>query len=44
LWKMDYEAKYRELFPQLKPVYKQLYPYLNSQEQGNKDCMYLLEK
>lgn len=44
LWKMDYAKKFMELFPDLKLVKKEIYPYINQQESGNSDCMYLLEK
>lgn len=42
LWKANYAKLFLELFPDLKLVKKEMYPYI--QNHSNVDCMYLLEK
>lgn len=42
LWKADYAALFMKLFPDLKLVKKEMYPYLDNPQ--NVDYMYLLEK
>ena len=42
LWKANYAALFLELFPDLKLVKKEMYPYLDNP--NNVDFMYLLEK
>ena len=44
LWKGDFAGIYMNLFPNLKMVKKQMYPYINETEKGNVDYMFLLEK
>jgi pseudaminic acid biosynthesis-associated methylase len=44
LWKMDYAQFYLDNFPNLRLVKKELYPIKVAAEQGNIDCMFLLEK
>jgi pseudaminic acid biosynthesis-associated methylase len=44
-WKGDYARLFLEQFPdQLRLVQQEFFPYVNPAEQGNTDCMYLLEK
>ncbi|AWM35299.1 pseudaminic acid biosynthesis-associated methylase [Hymenobacter nivis] len=44
-WKGDYARLFMEQFPgQLRVVQQEFFPYVNPAEQGNTDCMYLLEK
>ncbi len=44
LWKADFAQEFIKRFPDLKLVYKQLYPYVSETEAGNVDIVYLLEK
>ncbi|ALD21133.1 pseudaminic acid biosynthesis-associated methylase [Hymenobacter sp. DG25A] len=44
LWKADYAKLFLEQFPELRLVKQELYPYQTTNEQGNVDSMYLLEK
>ncbi|UFH56403.1 pseudaminic acid biosynthesis-associated methylase [Spirosoma sp. KNUC1025] len=44
LWKADYAALFQQRHPSLKLVKQELFPYVNSAENGNVDYMYLLEK
>ena len=44
LWKGDYASMFMKIFPDLTLNKKKLYPYINDNELGNVDCMYLLEK
>ncbi len=44
LWKGDFAGIYMNIFPNLKLVKKQMYPYVSETEKGNVDCMFLLEK
>ena len=44
LWKGDYASMFMEIFPNLTLTKKRFYPYINDDELGNVDCMYLLEK
>jgi pseudaminic acid biosynthesis-associated methylase len=44
LWKADFAAEFMKRFPDLKLVYKKMYPYITEREKGNVDYMYLLEK
>ena len=44
LWKMDYAQFYLDNFPNLRLVKKKLLPIKLAQEEGNIDCMFLLEK
>lgn len=44
LWKADYAVLFRQYFPELTLVKQTLYPYINANESGNADAMYLLEK
>jgi pseudaminic acid biosynthesis-associated methylase len=44
LWKADFAQEFCKRFPDLKLVYKQLYPYISEAEAGNVDYIYLLEK
>jgi pseudaminic acid biosynthesis-associated methylase len=44
LWKGDFAQEFIKRFPDLKLVYKQLYPYTTKTESGNVDYVYLLEK
>ena len=44
-WKGDYARLFMEQFPgQLRLVQQEFFPYVNPDEKGNTDCMYLLEK
>lgn len=44
LWKNDFAQEFIRRFPDLKLSYKKFYPYTAHTEQGNVDCVYLLEK
>jgi pseudaminic acid biosynthesis-associated methylase len=44
LWKTDFGREFVKRFPELRLVYKKLYPYKVASEVGNVDCMYLIEK
>ena len=44
LWKGDYASMFIQNFPDLTLTKKRYYPYINENELGNVDCMYLLEK
>ena len=44
LWKTDHASMFTKSFPDLTIIKKILYPYINDNELGNVDCMYLLEK
>jgi len=44
LWKADYASIFMKSFPDLTLIKKRIYPYINDNELGNADCMYLLEK
>jgi len=44
LWKGDYASMFMETFPNLTLTKKRFYPYINDDELGNVDCMYLMEK
>jgi len=44
LWKGDHASMFMTLFPDLMLAKKRFYPYINANERGNIDCMYLLEK
>lgn len=44
LWKADFAAIYQSHFPELKLVYEKAYPYVNQQEAGNQDSVFVLEK
>lgn len=44
LWKTDHASMFMRIFPDLTLIKKRFYPYINGNEHGNVDCMYLLEK
>lgn len=44
LWKADYCEIFKNSFPELKLLKKNIYPYINEGYIGNQDCMYLLSK
>jgi pseudaminic acid biosynthesis-associated methylase len=44
LWKADHSSMFMRSFPDLTLNKKRFYPYINDNELGNADCMYLLEK
>ena len=44
LWKADYAQKFCDHLPNLQIVKKEIVPYVSETEQGNEDCLYLLEK
>jgi pseudaminic acid biosynthesis-associated methylase len=44
LWKTDHASMFMKSFPDLTLIKKRFYPYINDNELGNADCMYLLEK
>ncbi len=44
LWKADYAAIFMRRFPDLQLVKKEFIPFINAEEKGNVNCMYLLEK
>jgi pseudaminic acid biosynthesis-associated methylase len=44
LWKADFAAIYQSHFPELKLVHEKTYPYVNRQEAGNQDSVFVLEK
>ena len=44
LWKADHASMFMRSFPDLTLIKKRFYPYINDNELGNADCMYLLEK
>lgn len=44
LWKADYASLFMQRFPDIALMKKRFYPYINDNERGNVDCMYLLEK
>jgi pseudaminic acid biosynthesis-associated methylase len=44
LWKADYASLFLQNFPNLRLVKKEIFPFINDSEKGNKDCMYILEK
>jgi len=44
LWKADYAKIYLETLSNLKEIKKQVIPYINEEEKGNVNCMFLLEK
>lgn len=44
LWKANYASLFMQRFPDIALLKKRFYPYINDNERGNVDCMYLLEK
>ena len=44
LWKADFSKIFQHYFPELKEVYRKMYPYIPENQKGNTDYMYLLEK
>ncbi len=44
LWKADYGQLYLENLSGWQVVKKELVPYINEEEKGNVDCLYLLER
>lgn len=44
LWKTDHASMFMRSFPDLTLIRKKLYPYINDNELGKADCMYLLAK
>ncbi len=44
LWKADYGRLYLQNLSGWQVVKKELVPYINEEEKGNVDCLYLLEK
>lgn len=44
LWKADFAKEFIKRFPNLRMVYKHLYPYNTASEAGKTDYVYLLEK
>jgi pseudaminic acid biosynthesis-associated methylase len=44
LWKADHASIFMRSFPDLTLIKKKFYQYIDGNEHGNVDCMYLLEK
>jgi pseudaminic acid biosynthesis-associated methylase len=44
LWKADHASIFMKYFRELTLIKKRFYPYIDGNEYGNVDCMYLLEK
>lgn len=44
MWKADYAQLFCDYLPNLQIAKKEVVPYISKAEQGNEDCLYLLEK